>query len=127
MSDEQKLADAFIVIYRAAMVISEVLGENDALNESIPTNWPLNLSADEFAAECWGMAEHYQSLVETGRYADILAILAKNNGACLYWQMPDVKRGREALRAGVVKDDGDLLVHPDAIQIEAGMAYTMKS
>lgn len=40
--------------------------------------------------------------------------------------MPDVKRGREALRAGVIKDDGDLLVHPDAIQIEAGMAYTMK-
>lgn len=64
--------------------------------------------------------------LDPDNYADVLAILAKNDGACLYWQMPDVKRGREALRAGVVKDDGDLLVHPDAIQIEAGMAYTMK-
>ena len=126
MSDEQKIADAFIAIYRAAMVISEVLGDNDDLNSSVPTNWPLNLSADEFAAECWGMAEHYQNLVAKSDYSDILAILAKNDGACLYWQMPNVKRCREALRAGVIKDDGELLVHPDAIQIEAGMAYTMK-
>ena len=31
----------------------------------------------------------------------------------------------ETLEAGMIKQDGELLVHPDAIMIEPGMAYTM--
>ena len=59
-------------------------------------------------------------------FQDVLDVLAANDGACLYWQMPDGKRSEAALNAGLVKSDGDLLVHPQAIMIEAGMAYTMK-
>ena len=58
-------------------------------------------------------------------YADVLAILAECDGACLYWQMPDVARGEAAARAGIVLEHDDLLVHPKAKQIEYGMAYTM--
>jgi hypothetical protein len=46
------------------MTINEVLGRNDALNETVPTDWPLQLSADEFAAECQGMVEHYDDLAK---------------------------------------------------------------
>jgi hypothetical protein len=31
-------------------------------NESVPPEWPLQLSADKFAHECLGMAEHYEAL-----------------------------------------------------------------
>jgi hypothetical protein len=59
-------------------------------------------------------------------YADILAELVKCNGACLYWQMPfDVERLQSAAASGAVKEVGDLFVHPDAIEIEAGMSYSM--
>lgn len=59
-------------------------------------------------------------------FADVVDILAANDGACLYWQMPDIARGEAAVKAGAVRMVNDLLVHPDAIEIEAGMAYTMK-
>jgi hypothetical protein len=62
--DAKRIADAFRRIYSAAMVINEVLGANDYLAERVPTNWPLNLSADEFAAECAGMADHYDAIAE---------------------------------------------------------------
>jgi hypothetical protein len=62
MTDEMKIANAFRQIYNAAMTINQVLGDNDALNDSVPQNWPLNLSADEFAAECASMIEHYEAL-----------------------------------------------------------------
>ncbi|HEV8466104.1 MAG TPA: hypothetical protein VGQ63_14010 [Pseudolabrys sp.] len=58
-------------------------------------------------------------------FADVLAVLVKNDGACLYWQMPDVARGEAAANAGIVKMVDDLLVHPAAIEIEAGTSYTM--
>ena len=61
MTDEQKIAAAFEAIAAAALQINEVLGRNEALNESVPTNWPLGMSADEFAAECQAMVEHYNS------------------------------------------------------------------
>jgi hypothetical protein len=60
--DAAKIAAAFRQIQAAAAVIAEVLGSNDELNETVPTNWPLNLSADEFAAECSAMADHYEDL-----------------------------------------------------------------
>jgi hypothetical protein len=60
-------------------------------------------------------------------YNDVLDILERNDGACLYWQMPDVKRGEAAADVGAVKRAGDLLVHPRAVEIEDGMAYTMES
>ena len=60
--DAKRIADAFLQIYNAAMTINEVLGRNDELNESVPTNWPLNLSADEFAAECAAMRDHYDAI-----------------------------------------------------------------
>jgi len=54
------LATAFRRIAQAADIISAVLHENERLNNSVPTNWPLGMSADEFAAECHAMAEHYE-------------------------------------------------------------------
>jgi hypothetical protein len=58
-------------------------------------------------------------------FADVLDVLVSNDGACLYWQMPDVARGEAAAKAGIVKMVDDLLVHPDAIEIERGMSYAM--
>lgn len=62
MSDAKKIATAFREIYLAAMEINAVLAANDHLNTTMPANWPLQLSADEFAAECQSMAEHYDAL-----------------------------------------------------------------
>ena len=62
--DAQRIADAFIKIYQAAQEINIVLLANDALNDGVPANWPLSLSADEFATEAWAMAEHYQALAK---------------------------------------------------------------
>jgi len=58
-------------------------------------------------------------------FADVLEVLANNDGACLYWQMPNAARAEAALEAGVITlDDFDLLVHPGAVFIEDG-AYAM--
>lgn len=59
------------------------------------------------------------------KFDDVLLVLVNSDGACLYWQMPDAARAKAALAAGLIKEDEDLLVHPEAIVIEAGMAYTM--
>lgn len=63
-ADAARISESFSKIYSAAMVINEVLGRNDALNDSVPTDWPLNLSADEFAAECQAMSWHYEALAK---------------------------------------------------------------
>ncbi len=63
-TDARAIADAFRQIYDATMKINEVLGRNDTLNETVPTNWPLQLSADEFAAACADMVEHYEDLAK---------------------------------------------------------------
>ena len=64
-SDKQaactRIADAFRKIASAAMEINEVLGKYEELNDAVPADWPLNLSADEFAHECFGMADHYDA------------------------------------------------------------------
>ena len=60
--DALAIAKSFRAIHQAAVEINEVLGRNELLNDTVPTNWPLNLSADEFAAECWGMVEHYTNI-----------------------------------------------------------------
>jgi hypothetical protein len=60
--DCQQIAEAFRTISRAAMAINNILGRRDDLNETVPTNWPLNLSADKFAHECLTMAEQYEAL-----------------------------------------------------------------
>ena len=62
MTDEETLADAFLTIRKAAYVINSVLSRNQALNETIPSNWPLGFSADEFADECGAVADHYSTL-----------------------------------------------------------------
>jgi hypothetical protein len=59
--DRRTLATAFRRIAHAATVINEVLHNNEDLNNSVPKNWPLGMSADEFAAECVAMAEHYDA------------------------------------------------------------------
>ena len=69
----------------------------------------------------WGFATQ----IVADDFADVLKVLAENDGACLYWQMPDVTRGKAAVASGAVKMVNDLLVHPAAIEIEEGMAYTM--
>ena len=56
-------------------------------------------------------------------FTDVLKELADCEGACLYWQTG--KRFKDALDAGIIRQSGELLVHPDAIMIEEGMAYTM--
>ena len=58
-------------------------------------------------------------------FADVLDVLVSNDGACLYWQMPDATRVKAAVASGTVTMVGDLLVHPAAVEIEKGMAYTM--
>jgi hypothetical protein len=50
----------------------------------------------------------------TDDFADVLKVLADNDGACLYWQMPDADRAKAAVESGAVKEDGELLVHPQA-------------
>jgi hypothetical protein len=57
-------------------------------------------------------------------FSDVLKQLADCDGAILYWQT-DKSRFKPALDAGVILEDGELLVHPRAICIEKGMAYTM--
>ena len=59
----------------------------------------------------------------TDNFTDVLKELADCDGACLYWQTG--KRFKDALDAGIIRQSGELLVHPDAIIIEEGMAYTM--
>ena len=61
-SDCQQIAEAFRTMSRAAMAINEILGRRDDLNKSVPVDWPLQLSAGEFASECLGMAAHYEGL-----------------------------------------------------------------
>lgn len=63
----------------------------------------------------------------TENFSDVLAVLVKNDGACLYWQMPDGLRAEAAVKAGAVKMVEDLLVHPDATEVEKGMCYTMSA
>lgn len=61
-TDALELAAAFRTLFSAGMKINEVLGRNEDLNNSVPTNWPLGLSADEWAYECTAMADHYDAL-----------------------------------------------------------------
>ena len=58
-------------------------------------------------------------------FSDVLAVLADNDGACLYWQMPDAKRAFEAVEKKLVLVRGELLVHPKAKEIEENLCYTM--
>ena len=60
--DAEKIPEAFERIFQAAMTINEVLGRNDKLNETVPPNWPLQWSADEFANECLAMRDHYKAV-----------------------------------------------------------------
>jgi hypothetical protein len=61
---------------------------------------------------------------ERALFADVLAELSACDGAVLYWQT-DKRRYEPALKAGVIKQDGELFVHPKAICVEPGMAYVM--
>ena len=63
-SDAKGIAAAFLQMYSAAMKINEILGRNRTMNESVPTGWPIPFSADDFAFECQGMAEHYAELAK---------------------------------------------------------------
>lgn len=61
----------------------------------------------------------------TNHYKELLDILTRNDGACLYWQLPHQLYIESAVKAGIFKMEGDLLIHPDAIEIEQGHAYTL--
>jgi hypothetical protein len=63
-TDAKRIAEAFRQIYSAAMQINEILGRRDDLNDSVPKEWPLQWSADEFAAECAAMVDHYDAKAE---------------------------------------------------------------
>jgi hypothetical protein len=76
------------------------------------------------------MFEDYKEMGDdtmTDDFADVLKVLADNDGACLYWQMPDAGRCEAAVANGKAKIIGDLLVHPQAKELEVGTAYTMES
>jgi hypothetical protein len=60
-SDCQQIAEAFRTMF------NEILGRRDDLNESVPVDWPLQLSTGEFASECLGMAAHYEGLASGAR------------------------------------------------------------
>jgi hypothetical protein len=66
MADEQEIADAFWQIHAAALKINEILIRNPPLAENLPIKWPLIFDADEFAAECRVVAEHYKKLAKDG-------------------------------------------------------------
>lgn len=57
-------------------------------------------------------------------FKDVLDQLASNGGAILYWQT-DRARFEPAFKAGAILWVDELFVHPDAIEIEKGMSYTM--
>jgi len=59
--DRLTLAISFRRIGSAATAIADVLRENESLNETVPANWPLGMCAVDFAAECFAMAEHYET------------------------------------------------------------------
>jgi hypothetical protein len=75
------------------------------------------------AADEWDRFYKMQNQLRES-FADVLAELAAADGAILYWQT-DKRRYKPALDAGAIKEDGELLVHPDAICVEPGMAYVM--
>lgn len=55
---------AFKQIAREVGRIAEILGARDDLNNDVPKNWPLNMSADEFEAQCLEMHHHYSAIAE---------------------------------------------------------------
>lgn len=61
-TDAKELAAAFRTLFSAGMKINEVLRNNESLNDSVPVNWPLGMSADEWAHECATMADHYDNV-----------------------------------------------------------------
>jgi hypothetical protein len=61
-ADAAALAQAFRQMHQAAVTIDKVLRRNDRLNGAVPTNWPLPMSAVEFATACEAMVEHYERL-----------------------------------------------------------------
>jgi hypothetical protein len=69
---------------------------------------------------------HYRRMHIPEVSDDILKQLAANDGACLYWQMRDPHAVLAAVKAGELRMVGDLVIHPDATEIEAGMAYTLR-
>jgi hypothetical protein len=59
MTDEQQLAEAFTQMHNAVVLISAILDRNPALAENVPIRMPMALDADEIAAECRILAQHY--------------------------------------------------------------------
>ncbi len=57
--------------------------------------------------------------------AELLHELTANDGACLYWQMSDPDAALNAVASGDLRMVNDLVIHPEATEIEYGMAYTM--
>lgn len=82
-------------------------------------------SVDEHTVRLIPMKPEDEMARKKVEFADVLKELAKNDGACLYWQMENEVRAAAALEAGVIREEGELYVHPDAIEIEAEVAYTM--
>ena len=58
---------------------------------------------------------------------ELLETLATEcEGACLYWQLPFTYEELERLQSeGVILIRDELVVHPDAVELEAGIAYVM--
>jgi hypothetical protein len=63
-NDAKIIADAFADIAKATGRINEVLGRRDDLNDSVPTFWPLGLSADEFQLQCLHVKQYNDDLAK---------------------------------------------------------------
>jgi hypothetical protein len=86
----------------------------------------LEVGEDGLLCLGWGFATQ---IVEQpwDPYEDVLEALAHNDGAMLYWQMPNVNRAMAAFDAGIVEldENTDLLIHPKAIELVKGQLYEM--
>lgn len=51
--------------------------------------------------------------------------LAENDGACLYWQLANPPVAILAQELGRIRIVNDVAIHPDAIENEPGMSYSM--
>ena len=94
-SDCQQIAEAFRTMSRAAMAINEILGRRDDLNKSVPVDWPLQLSAGEFASECLGMAAHYTRPAPT-----VMPLSARSTRMGATWNAVRIAAGKHSGASG---------------------------
>jgi hypothetical protein len=72
----------------------------------------------------WSEVQAFVAARGRDAFSDVLKTLADNDGAVLYWQVAE-RDAKAALACGAIKQVGELLVHPDAVEVTPGEAYTL--